>query len=357
MAEIMTPQITTPKSEGDINECAINWVLYLYSGHATKAGKQEHSDWLNQTQDHVNAYVRAEQWWRDMGYVEGDDLEQLDIDGASENLTALHAQGLQSERVGVDFGGRVRFFTGIAATLVFAVVAGLLYFSGISTQSQYSTAIAEVKVITLEDGSSVTLGGSTTIVASFSDDKRYVELAKGRAYFDVTSDPERPFTVQAGATGVRVVGTAFDVHKAVLATQVSVVKGIVNVAVVPDGAWEAEDVTPVELRAGDQVLAEHNNMLSDVRTFELYEVQGWRKGWLEYVDTRLSDVLEEVNRYRKNKITLSNEALGDIRLTMGMAADQTDNLLTGLEAGGLVRVERSGQAVRILPVINAENDM
>ncbi|HZY82706.1 MAG TPA: FecR domain-containing protein [Cyclobacteriaceae bacterium] len=102
---------------------------------------------------------------------------------------------------------------GIAATVVLAVVASLMYFSdGLSDTTVMLTADT-TKSITLHDESRVTMyrNSSLEIPEKFKGSTREVTLAKGEAYFDVTKNVTKPFIVHAGFADIRVVGTEFNV--------------------------------------------------------------------------------------------------------------------------------------------------
>ncbi|HWB25569.1 MAG TPA: FecR domain-containing protein [Chitinophagaceae bacterium] len=88
----------------------------------------------------------------------------------------------------------------------------------------------KVKVDTLPDSSTVTLNrhASITYPQVFNNASRYVEL-KGEAFFRVTHNPARPFTVKAGDVLVTVIGTSFNIKTAGDTTAVIVATGIVRV--------------------------------------------------------------------------------------------------------------------------------
>jgi transmembrane sensor len=69
------------------------------------------------------------------------------------------------------------------------------------------------KCVFLPDGTQVDLGplSKLTFENDFLDGKRMVTLS-GEAFFDVTSDPDHPFTVVAGSAKIRVTGTKFFVN-------------------------------------------------------------------------------------------------------------------------------------------------
>ncbi|MBL8264966.1 MAG: FecR domain-containing protein [Steroidobacter sp.] len=81
----------------------------------------------------------------------------------------------------------------------------------------------------MEDGSQLTLGGASTVLADLSETKRTVQLTSGEALFDVAHDPSRPFVVIAGDARITAIGTAFSVRHTGSRIHVAVASGIVAV--------------------------------------------------------------------------------------------------------------------------------
>ncbi|MBL4802764.1 MAG: FecR domain-containing protein [Emcibacter sp.] len=224
-------------------------------------------------------------------------------------------------------------FGGIAASLLAAIFlwqATAPYEGGPKTR--YETAMGELKTVELPDGTKVTLAGRSTLDVYFSDETRSVELVDGQAYFDVTSNKSHAFVVQIGKTKVRVVGTEFDIQKGEDDVRVSVVKGLVEVA-------ENESIAPSKrLKAGEQIFASLDGNLGKIQTFQQETDISWKLGRLEYINTPLTRVIDEVNRYRIDKIILKDRSLADYPITISLALDQTDRLLTGLEHSGVANI-------------------
>lgn len=95
------------------------------------------------------------------------------------------------------------------------------------------TAQNQDTYFTLADGSTVILqkGASLTYTKQFNNKVRNVQLS-GKAFFDITTNAQKPFTVQTGAVTTTVLGTSFTIdaqpdHKEVL---VAVATGKVKVA-------------------------------------------------------------------------------------------------------------------------------
>jgi len=88
---------------------------------------------------------------------------------------------------------------------------------------QQAIAADEREVITLPDGSTVTLepGSQLQVSADFEKKNREVTLI-GEGFFEVTKDPARPFLVNTGKLVTRVVGTSFRIKAYDTDTSISV---------------------------------------------------------------------------------------------------------------------------------------
>jgi ferric-dicitrate binding protein FerR (iron transport regulator) len=75
-----------------------------------------------------------------------------------------------------------------------------------------ATQPTKKSVISLSDGTVVTLNSATTILYpdKFDDSIREIYL-DGEAYFDVAKDPQHPFIIHANKMNIRVLGTSFNV--------------------------------------------------------------------------------------------------------------------------------------------------
>lgn len=105
-----------------------------------------------------------------------------------------------------------------------------------NTGPVYTTVITnngERKVITIQDGTRLTLNaGSTLYVYNDFSTTRRVDLVDGEVFFEVTKDPQRPFVIKSNEMTISVLGTSFNVsaYKELHTTSVGVVTGKVKVA-------------------------------------------------------------------------------------------------------------------------------
>lgn len=100
----------------------------------------------------------------------------------------------------------------IAAVLLIMAGSGLLWFFQANTHVVRNKDLF-TKSVFLPDGTQVDLGPGSKLVYGnkFLEGAREIRLT-GDAYFDVTSDPDHPFTVLAGLARVKVTGTRFVVN-------------------------------------------------------------------------------------------------------------------------------------------------
>ena len=120
-----------------------------------------------------------------------------------------------------------------AAAIVLLVGTGwLLYtWSGAGSGQMLAQSFDKVATYTLPDGSTVTLNKNSELSypAHFEGNTRSVAL-KGEAFFNITPNKSKPFTIDAGNSSVTVVGTSFNVKSRPGMTEVIVETGIVEVA-------------------------------------------------------------------------------------------------------------------------------
>jgi transmembrane sensor len=215
-----------------------------------------------------------------------------------------------------------------------------------------STLIAEVRPITLPDGTRVTLGAKSEIKVRFDDGERRVQLTSGEAFFEVADDPARPFVVDSGGAEIRDIGTKFEVKRVAGGVEVGVLEGIVEVG---GGGLLGQRPTVRRLLAGQKVTARDTGLGPIVSGATVGAVQAapaaagaWREGQLTYDDTALVDVVADLNRYYAPGVRLDGAAPGQARLAASFKVHEIDKFLQELPGVAPVVVKREeGGAITI----------
>ena len=113
-----------------------------------------------------------------------------------------------------------------------SLLIGLVGISGywwLVLPDDYRTAIGERRVITLSDGSKLSLDADSEVTVRYGKHDRSLHLLKGQARFDVAHDKTRPFSVVAGSQKVIATGTAFNIDMAGPKVLVTLIEGHVVV--------------------------------------------------------------------------------------------------------------------------------
>jgi len=204
-----------------------------------------------------------------------------------------------------------------AAVLAMAIAPTLVHrfqdpMAGAAT---YTTAVGEIRDVTLADGSVVTLDTATTLRAKVDGNVRRLSLDKGGAYFAVAHDKVHPFQVALADRQVTVTGTHFATSLHDGRARVELLEGSVEVSQ-PRASAE-----PVRLVPGDQVSYQAGSAVRREARIDPATAVAWRQRRLVFQDAALSEVLAELGRYTDAKIRLADPALGRQRVTAMLPLD------------------------------------
>jgi transmembrane sensor len=202
----------------------------------------------------------------------------------------------------------------IAAALLIAMTGGGYWWS--NRPDDYRTAMGERRVVTLVDGSRLSLDSDSEVTVRYGSHARDLRLLRGQARFDVTHDRARPFSVVAGKQKVIATGTAFNIDMAGPKVLVTLIEGRVLVVDENDGSATTPASPPhvVELRAGQQMTTGAAGAPAIVPV-NLQHVTAWTVGHIMFDDEPLSSVVERVNRYGGTQIVIADPQVGAMKIS------------------------------------------
>ncbi|MEX0297606.1 MAG: FecR domain-containing protein, partial [Kordiimonas sp.] len=261
---------------------AAEWQVKLSSEAVTDADIASHMEWL----------------LADPIHVEAEEIVAATINVSTEFETAARkafSDDFEAENVNLEeksFWSRLLGSSaGLPSGIAIVAVAALLFFTIVPNTEQRSlpdteqTYVAEsgrVESVKLDDGSIIALFSNSEISVSMSSDTRVVELKRGRAFFDVRSDKNRPFLVNTAARQVKVVGTRFEVVRGKQFERVSVNEGLVSVDTLFDQSTPEAASTPVLIEPGMVALYSRSQMVPMLSTKDANNVGAWSGGVLTY---------------------------------------------------------------------------
>lgn len=190
----------------------------------------------------------------------------------------------------------------------------------------FETGVGETSRIVMADGSVAVLNTKTRVQTAFTPELRSVTLETGQALFDVVSNPQRPFVVNAGSRRLTVLGTEFDVELDRGEVRVALIEGSVEVMSVGDGNIAAVTLTP------GQMLIARPNGANRIVEADLGGVTAWREGRLVFEDETLGAIMAEVNRYHRAQITLHDSELAGLRMSGVFRSNSREGVLSAMSA-------------------------
>lgn len=248
---------------------------------------------------------------------------------------------------------RIRMMLVASVASVAAIVAGVwLSRSTELPEGLYATTIGEQRVVTLDDGSVLSLNTQSRVQVRYSAASRDIFLMEGQAAFKVMHET-RPFYVHAGAAKIRDIGTEFDVRyfhdssKVVLA----VTEGSVEVLGNPEhqvgaGPIAAPAVVPSLLIAGQRTVIDRNGQIEPVVIVKMDDVNAWKEQRLKFLDTPLEEIAQEFNRYnRKPQLRIEGDTAKAHHFSGLFFAHSLDSLYRILESEGLSYEKRGDEVI------------
>lgn len=332
------------------------WVAQLETGNLSRADIAALREWISRSPAHASE-IRA--------------VAQLS--GQMSALTDC-LQFVEQER-----RGRAGVRKGIRRSRIIGAFAAMAMLAGIFTIYSasftrhtpevfaFATLTGEYEAHTLSDGSVVKLNTNSRMTIEYSEDERHVTLLFGEAFFDVAPDPKRPFSVQAGRSRSEALGTSFSVRLDDDFAALSVLEGVVSFSQnIASAAQENESPRrgDVVLNAGQTISIQNDpspnaslsaSQIQLVPERELIRRLSWREGLIEFSDTPLQEVVEEVNRHIQSPLQIGDERLIEMRIGGIYRAGDQDAMLEAFERLG-IKVDQTNPTIIVLRAADEPED-
>jgi transmembrane sensor len=319
-----------------IDEAAARWSEILRDAGDDRQVREAFEAWQSHSPQNASAFRRVEAAQTFISSIAdtSDEMQRL------RRETLARAVGVESH---CSYWWRN---SAVAASLMAAAVLGMFAMNP-NTSRQiyhdardaiagniYQTGIGQTSVVSLDDGSVVTLNTNSRISVHYEQGVRGITLERGQALFKVAKDRAHPFVVSAGGRQVTALGTEFDVHLSDQLFEVTLLEGRVTVTRddhghAPATVGKAKPAPLLaELRPGQQFVAVAK-AVPRVRPADVRRVISWRHGQIVFENERLEDAVAEMNRYSRRQVVLSDPRLGSLKIS---GAFNTGDVGTFVEA-------------------------
>jgi transmembrane sensor len=341
-----------PEVAGDLHAEAAYWAARMAEAPLHGEECERFEAWLNDNPQNISCMEDILRCW---GAVEHYAAAAPIMALREEALAAVRERAAVRSREWREWSSRAAF---AAASLLLMIMGVGLWMT--LQPVQYRTGIGERRVVTLADGSILSLDAGSAVSVQYSHGERELSLDQGRAKFVVAKDPLRPFTVRAGSKLVVATGTEFSVERIGGQVRVILYKGHValldangenyqqisvrsarEAAAAPSMSPNEEVVLP-DTRMPDAVVP-----AATVSATEAKRSMSWESGLLVFNDQPLDDVVARVNRYADQPLRIGDSDVRQLRVSGVFRAGDTTALLQGLQGAFHVRVRKEADSIAI----------
>jgi transmembrane sensor len=181
--------------------------------------------------------------------------------------------------------------------------------------------------IYLSDSTQVYMNSGSSIKydANYNIHDRKVKLT-GEAFFDVRTNPEKPFVVQLGKMTVSATGTRFNVlsYDNENRIETTLEEGKIQIAI------KGQDI--INMKSGQQVVYFTNTNKAVVRDVPTETYTSWKENKLRFNDTPLEETLRKIGRKYNVTFQILNRDILDLKYTATFIDESIEEVMQMLKA-------------------------
>lgn len=359
-----------------IAEQAAEWQVAHSEGALSPQQARAFMHWLRISPTHVAEYLTIAALARDVSdAARCSTASVLDLADEEERVQSLRTEratstgGVSSPQMHralsprrsrhVSQWPRVPWLAMAASLLVasLAALAGAHWLGSNADAQTFSTGRGEERSLQLSDNTLVQLDSDSAITVRFGGSRRRVAVERGQAFFKVSKDPERPFSVEVGGSLIRDIGTAFDVYRRKADTSITVAEGQVQIwngpfTQTPNPWWswlrpasDSSGAPVADLRAGEQVRIASTGKIISQGAVDMQEALAWTHGRIAFDNEAAAQVAAEFNRYNNVQISMEDASVGQLPISGTFNVHDVSTFVAFLGTLPHVRVEKRGDHI------------
>ncbi|MEP1742828.1 MAG: FecR domain-containing protein [Kangiellaceae bacterium] len=355
----------THSNNSDLAQEACAWIAQIESESMTACDHIAFEEWLDRSPAHRAEILRFSQF-----------SSQLNVltEMAVPLKEAINKKRQVSAKVDPPIWKSLKFATSCAvflAVILFSSQWVVNKEESLDGPVLYKTAVGSYRKIMLSDGTLLELNTNSEVEVDYTETRRKVRLLNGEAFFQVAHSKKRPFIVYAGERSVRAIGTAFVVSLLPKSFEVTVTEGKVELSkAVPAKRQNLTSEQPADqllqqelssdsiyMSAGESVIynpqveveVELNTKVVDsVSKREILRKLSWQDGLLDFSETPLIEVIEDLSRYTTMKIEIEDPELQELKFGGLFRTNELQALFDALEMTFDIEIEKlSEQHVKL----------
>ncbi len=238
---------------------------------------------------------------------------------------------------------RGRTFLRVAASLLLLVSLGLVinwFFNKPSASPLCLKAGAAVTEEILPDGSKVFMRKNSEISYLVNDEGQREVVLKGEAFFEVVHDEKKPFVVNVNEVMIKDIGTAFNVKDNLAGQSVEVLVESGEVL------FFAENNPGLSLVKGEKAIYDKTTkQFARAQVNPSENTMAYKSKIFEFRETRLREVVSQLNEAYNCNIRLGSESIGDQHLSVVFNNENPELIISIIAETLDLEVEKRGDSV------------
>jgi transmembrane sensor len=317
----------------DIDDQAADWAARRDRAPLSEEENRQFEAWLSGDPRRRGAFLRADAlaMLSESAQALGSDFKPQDFAPATPPLS----RGLSRRKMLAWTGAG-----GVAAASLAAFGLSAPAFGAITTRR------GEVRLVTLEDGSSVMLNTETSVKVRYTELERRVHVLYGEAYFTIVADPHRPFTVDVASAHLNAAPGTLRVRN----LQDAPVDILVNQgrAMLKSADLSAAITLPAGTRialplSGGAAIPMPQPAPVDLVSREL----AWREGKIAFEGERLDQAAAQFARYSRTRIAIPDPSLAAEPVSGLFAAADPVGFSRAVAAIFDAKLDQSGDSITL----------
>ena len=298
-------------------------ILRLLNGTISPDEHRTLSAWMNESEENKKLVNDFTWMWK----ASKDQLEGVGFETGEEWKKFERSSGQQH----VERAKEIKFYSysnglKIAASItVIALFSWVLYLIFFSHQRIFKESGDTMVQLDLPDGSEVWLNHDSRVAYQddFNSDTRTVTLT-GEAFFEVKSDPQKPFIIETNNARIKVLGTSFNVraYGGPNSTEVFVATGLVNFS-------NINNKEGINLKPGETAATKNNTVLM-LEPVESQNVLAWKEKQLIFKRSSLNTVIKNLETYFRIDMEIRNEDISRCRFTGSFSEPTLEEIIEAL---------------------------
>ncbi|GLR18349.1 FecR family protein [Portibacter lacus] len=268
-----------------------NLIARFLVNKTTKEEWDTLESWKQESQTNLNELLEMQSIWNNS--VDLKDYKQFDKKSAWDLIdNQLDEAPVQKTKF-----LNLKWAAGIAAAVTIIMVSVFTFSSGVPDGFNHISATGIIENVTLPDGSNIFMNKNSGLDYASNFNENRTIILDGEAYFDVARDESKPFEIETDHAQITVLGTSFNVEEHGDYVDVYVTSGKVKVV---SGDEE------VILTKNEMVTCSNGKISKLSRPGRNY--LSWKTGKLEFSETPLHKVVEDLTRHFNKKLTFASSS-------------------------------------------------